>query len=325
MTTRSANSKAVTIFEGPDGGGKTTLAQEYAQLTNARYVHHGPYKQVDDGLGRLFVESMLPALLGYEDVVLDRCWLSEPIYADAYRSGRDRITAPRARVLDRLALRCGAVVVKCLPPWDRVRDCFRGRKGEEYLDNEEQLIYVYGRYDDPFNPHLHQVEYDYTEHLNSPLSLTATRLHELVKYQRDKSPTHRLAVASSGNWKAPVVLVGEGFAEQKNNDPLYQAPFGSLNGAGCSLWLSNQLDAAGINEQGLLWVNADEVDRVPDFLGWHADKLFVTLGEQASSVLDKYGMSHKPMPHPQYWKRFKGNFDYPLLSLLKEVTREHAA
>src|SRR3546814_15272272 len=55
--TRNAKACAITIFEGPDGAGKSTLAQEYAQLTNARYVHHGPYKQVGDGPGRMSVES----------------------------------------------------------------------------------------------------------------------------------------------------------------------------------------------------------------------------------------------------------------------------
>lgn len=321
MTTRSANSKSVTIFEGPDGSGKSTIAQEYAQLTRARYVHHGPYKQVGDGLGRMFLESMLPALLGYEDVVLDRCWISEPIYADAYRQGNDRVGVARARILDRVALRCGAVVVKCLPPWAQVKSCFTGRLDDEYLDNEGQLLQVYGQYQHDLNTHLHEVEHDYTQYLGESLGLVAgTRIKPLVDQLRAKNPTHSLRVNSSGNWNARVVVVGEDFGEHKNNDAMYQHPFGSLNGSGCSLWIANRLADDGISEQGLLWVNADELVRVPEFVEWHAGKQFVALGDKAAETLVKLGVTNVAVSlHPQYWKRFQNAWPYPFTKALKEM------
>jgi polyphosphate kinase 2 (PPK2 family) len=112
------DSKVLTIFEGPDGSGKTTAAREYAEQTGARYVHFPALPRVKHGLGRMYVEAMLPALLGYHDVVFDRCWLSETPYGEAFREGQDRLTQADRRMLERLALRCGAVVVKCLPEWD---------------------------------------------------------------------------------------------------------------------------------------------------------------------------------------------------------------
>lgn len=319
--TRSATAKAITIFEGPDGGGKSTIAREYAQLTQARYVHHGPYKQVGDGLGRMFLESMLPALLGYEDVVLDRCWISEPIYADAYREGNDRVGAARSRVLDRIALRAGAVVVKCLPPWAQVRACFSGRLADEYLDNEEQLLQVYGQYQHDLNTNLHELEHDYTKHLNLSLSLVAgTQIKPYVEQLRVKAPPHNIRVNSSGNWRAPVVIVGEDFGEHKNNDAMFQSPFASLNGSGCSLWLANRLAEEDISEQSLLWVNADELNRVPEFVEWHAGKRFVALGDKAAETLTKLGVPNVAVfPHPQYWKRFQNAWPYPFTKALKEM------
>lgn len=328
--TRSATSKTVTIFEGPDGGGKSTIAQEYAQLTQARYVHHGPYKQVGDGLGRMFVESILPALLGYEDVVLDRCWISEPIYADVFRHGDDRVGPARSRILDRLALRCGAVVVKCLPPWAHVKSTFNGRKDEEYLDDDRQLLQVYGQYQHDLNTNLHELEHDYTHHLGESLaSVAGTRIKPLVEQLRAKSPPHSIRVRSTGNWNAKVVIVGEDFGEHKNNDALYQHPFGSLNGTGCSLWLSDQLDRADISEQSLMWVNADELERVPEFVEWHDGKRFITLGDKASEVVGRlhaklpgYTRTHLAAPHPQYWKRFQNARPYPLIGILKETLHD---
>src|SRR5690606_4535727 len=190
VMTRSTTSKSVTIFEGPDGGGKSTAAREYAALTNALYIHHGPYKQVGDGLSRMVLESMLPALLGYQDVVLDRCWLSEPIYADAFRGGKDRLGLERSRVLDRAALRCGAVIVKCLPQWAVVKANFLSRLGEEYLDTADQLLRVYGDYQHDLNTALCDVEFDYTDWLDRPIAVTGQLLHSDLEYLREKSPCH---------------------------------------------------------------------------------------------------------------------------------------
>lgn len=323
MTTSSAKTKAITIFEGPDGAGKSTLAQEYAQCTGAKYIHHGPYKQVGDGLARMFVESMLPALLGYQDVVLDRCWLSEPIYADAFRGGNDRVGMARARLLDRLALRCGAVVVKCLPPWAFVKETFNGRKAEEYLDDDAQLLKVYGDYQHGLNTQLHEVEHDYTKHLNKPLSLVVMNdVKPMVDMMRSKSPCHSIRINTAGNWDAPIVIVGEDFGEHKNNDAMYQWPFGSLNGNGCSFWLARELEEAGISEQSLLWVNADELARVPEFFDWHAGKRFVSLGDKAENTLLEAGQTCSPVHHPQYWKRFQSGRPYPLIKVLKDELAE---
>lgn len=319
--TRNAKACAITIFEGPDGGGKSTIAQEYAQLTQARYVHHGPYKQVTDGLGRMFVESMLPALLGYQDVVLDRCWLSEPIYADAFREGDDRVGMARARLLDRLALRCGAVVVKCLPPWAFVKATFNSRKAEEYLDDDQQLLRVYGDYQHDLNTHLHGVDYDWTQHVDMKLSLTVmTVVKPLVELMRAKNPPHSIRALSAGNWNAPVVIVGDSFAEHKNNDAMYQLPFVSMNGNGCSMWLARQLAEGGVSEQSLLWVNADQLDET--WLAPHRDKRFVALGDVADGALTKHGIRHTIVPHPQYWGRFQAARPYPLIKILKEMIRD---
>ena len=82
-------SKKLTIFEGCDGSGKTTAAREFAEQTGAKYVHFHNLPRIKKGLGRMYVEAMLPALLGYQEVVFDRSWLSETPYGEAFREGRD--------------------------------------------------------------------------------------------------------------------------------------------------------------------------------------------------------------------------------------------
>lgn len=308
----------VTIFEGPDGSGKSTAAQEYARLNAARYIHHGPYKEVGDGLARMFLESMLPALLGYQDVVLDRCWLSEPIYGRAFRKGQDRVGLARSRVLERAALSCGAVIVNCRPSWETCRDTFLSRRDTEYLENEAQLRAVYDEYD-TFKSDLSEVEFDYTAKRDEPQSLVLHQLHRDL--QRLRSPTHETATPTSGAYKPRVIIVGDEFGERKNNDALLQLPFGSFSGAGCSLWLAEQLELGGISERWLGWINS--VDVPESIKNNERGSPVIALGEDAAKRLTKRGLKvFHTVPHPQYWKRFRNNQPYPLLAAVHAALKE---
>ena len=104
------------ILEGPDGGGKSRLAEALAEKYRAEYVYHGAYegkKRIAD----IYLSSILPAILGEETIVLDRSWLSEPIYARVYHDGHDRVGIVNQRILERAAMRAGAVVIKCQPDY----------------------------------------------------------------------------------------------------------------------------------------------------------------------------------------------------------------
>lgn len=306
MTTPSTSRK-LTIFEGPDGGGKSTAAEAYAKYVGAKYVHFGPLPNVKDGLARMYVEAMLPALLGYQDVVFDRCWLSEVPYGSAFRDGADRLGHSAVRMLERLALRCGGTVVYCLPEWTTVRNNYLSRKEIEYLQNEDQLQHVYEVYASQTTD-LPSVFFDYTtDRSDSPFYID---LSDKVEARRQRR--HPLSVATAGNWDADVVLVGESFAERKDQDPWYQWPFASFSNQGCSQWLTKQLNSIGISERDLLWVNADQ--DLSSVIG--AEKQVIALGTSASQSLLVSGIVHERIPHPQSWKRFNGKQRYPLLDLL---------
>lgn len=300
-------SKHITIFEGPDGSGKTTAAQDYAEHTNARYVHFPALPQVSKGLARMYVEAMLPALLGYQDVVLDRCWLSETPYGEAFREGQDRLTQACRRMLERLAYRSGAAVVLCLPKWEVVRTNFLKRKHLEMLKDDTQLRQVYDLYKAQ-GTSLPLVPFDYETH---PKEM----LHQQLVQAR--SPCHALHRQTAGNWDGGIVLVGEGFAERKDHDPWYQWPFASFSGDGCSRWLTQQLDEAGLPEENLLWVNADQDLSFIHELEW--SPTVFALGTKAEAALYREKLEATAVPHPQYWKRFKSSEPYPLVKLIGDT------
>ena len=139
----------LTIFEGPDGGGKSVAAEAWCKATGAARHHHPAYTGLSE-IESIYHLSMLPAALGLCDVVLDRCWLSEVPYGRAYRDGADRVGDAGRRRLEATARSLDTVVVLCLPPWEACRSAFarRAAVGQEYLRSEEQLRRVYREYEE---------------------------------------------------------------------------------------------------------------------------------------------------------------------------------
>ena len=298
-------SRKLTIFEGCDGSGKSTAAKAFAKATGAKYVHFAALPRVNHGLARMYVEAMLPALLGYQDVVFDRCWLSETPYGLAFREGQDRLGVASKRILERLSMRCGAVVVRCNPGWEAVKKNYMSRKHLEMLDDVSQLQQVFQLYIDE-NSDIPQVHFDYTVGYGAvPYDAIEAKRFEL----------HPLNVVSAGNWGANTVLVGESLVERKDNDAFYQWPFGSFSKDGCSQWLAQQLERIEYGEGDLLWVSADQD---LSFLAELQPGRVITLGLGAYGKLYQSKIASQSVPHPQHFKHSGGRSRYALLDLLQE-------
>lgn len=294
---------SLTIFEGPDGGGKTTIALAYAKATGAKYVHHGSYATLaPKELGRVYADSFLAALRGKQAVVLDRSWLSEPLYANVFRSGRDRVGPASARFLDRLALRCAVTTVLCLPPWATVRRGAVERPADEHHGDLAKLRRVYQLYTNARFT-LPTVRYDFTQQGNS-LGLATL----------DRTPPHPVRWQAGGSLAAQVVLVGDSFGRRGRYDPVTRWPFSTFSGNGCSAWLAAQLDVVGVSERQLFWVNADHPKLVTVLAAVPAASV-ICLGQRAARAVP----GAPSVPHPQYWKRFRYREEYPLVPLLRRL------
>lgn len=296
--------RSITIFEGADGSGKTRAAQCLAVATGAKYVHFGPLLNVKKGLAKIYVEAALPALLGYQSVVFDRSWLSEVPYGRVFRGGADRLGPEACRMLERIFMRCRTAVVYCDPGEEAALDSFRRRKGEEYLDREEQLLKVRDLYDE-MQTDLPLTRYDYTTKALDPDNLRRTIAHPVDS-------------ETAGNSQATTLIVGESYAELTDHDSWYQKPFCSFSGAGCSRWLTRQLIETGIDESSLLWCNADQLSVSPHVMNVNR---VVALGAVASSaVREVFGPTKAQLfelEHPQSHKRFKYHDPYPLKEIFK--------
>lgn len=300
-------SESLTIFEGPDGAGKSTAARQYAELTGALYVHFPALPKVGKNLARMYVEAMMPALLGHQPVVFDRCWLSEFPYGVAFRKGVDRLGGSSRRMLERLAMRCGAVVIFCDPGWKTVETNYGRRRELELLKSYEQLKIVHELYR-AFDTNLPFVTYDYTTR--------DVALGLLEEIESLRSTRHHLDYQTAGNLDGKVAIVGKNFAERKDCDPWYQWPFASFDKGDCSQWLAKELTAGKIGEHQLLWLNADmDLGLLHDY-----PKLkIVALGKTAEAEVYRHKLSAAAFPHPQAWRRFQNSEPYPLIKYLQEV------
>lgn len=317
------HSQPVIILEGPDGAGKTTLAYQLAEMLDARYVHLGPMASVKD-VSRIYVEAMLPAIQGYQPVVMDRAWFSEAPYGAVFREGKLRNDLVIDAMLERIVLACTGAVIYCNTDPKRLVESFTSRKGEEYLDRADQLLDVARRYRERMGQStLHMVSYDYTK------GHTRDVIGELGGCLELQDP-HKVCWKSAGNLGAKVLLVGECFTSHKNHDTLLQRPFVSFNRNGSSYWLTRHLQAAGIFEDQLCWINQDQgLETIADLICHMGElKHVVCLGAEATKTingnaifvngLSDVGVKIHDVPHPQHHRRFKHHEPYPLIDIIKE-------
>lgn len=249
----------IIILEGPDGSGKTQLADALRQrLQRERMVHiakHGPYTGVNAAdLCRMYFRTMTPALTYDDHVIMDRAWISEPIYGDVYRNGANRVDMPRRRMLERLALSRGAVLVLCQPPFENCAQAFASRQKEEYLDNLEQLKDVYEAYDSLGQGMALPLEhYDYTQ----------DSVDGLLDRIKDRSIDNKAAGGGCFNEGNILLLCDKGPRTNMRASALIVPFINFLDNDGPSRMLAQTLEREGISENQVYWINTQTHQGVP--------------------------------------------------------------
>lgn len=160
----------IIVLEGPDGAGKTTLARDLEKMLGARYLHLTYRWPTKMNLYHYAAIRVVAHWAQHSPVILDRWWVSEIVYADAYRGGSKFIKSHFT--LNYIADMIGAVYVMCLPK-DRERylahyNVLKGKREEMYNEGLER---VYDGYTDFYESYLSLKEnvciYDMFENFNT--------------------------------------------------------------------------------------------------------------------------------------------------------------
>ena len=285
------------ILEGPDGAGKTTLAQHFVRQGHT-YHHEGPPRRPD------LLQHYANVLLSSQpNTVFDRLYLGELVYGPVHRKA-DRLGADGARLMSRLTRAMGVHEIVCLPPFNVCLKNWAGRKNVEMIQQDHKFFQVYSWY----------------EKLVTQLGLRT------YDYTKDNLPEFKfwdeLPMGMVGDSRAKFLFVGE-----KANHDWLDLPFFSSQGS--SFYLTQALIDAGYQEEELAFANAVNLDGEP----WYDWKKLVTwlpnlrhivcLGATAFKTVALPGVNPYPdqIPHPAYWKRFHSrerNLYVELLKCLRE-------
>lgn len=313
----------LVLLEGPDGGGKTTLALE--GLRDLHYQHNGPppsKKRTDIFWWQL--RGLMPLNAGVTDYVVDRSWPSDQVYHRFAR--RPNVFTPViSRMFERYLLSQSGVIVNCRPSYAVAYKTWRQRAdiGAELVRDDDQFAMIYEHYlmsealwRANGIPVLH---YDYT--VDGLMAL------------REAIDDLDVGVAPEGvvgNPNARILIVGEQ-ANVAANPLGPHLPF--IAPAASSRWITNELAVMGLREVDLCWVNAKTPTGAATDL--HFDelrhvKVIVALGTVAQHwVQTRASLAHVIcVDHPAYWMRFCAGKPYPLRlyapTLLQHRVRTHA-
>ncbi len=139
----------IIILEGPDGCGKTTLANHFIEKYDAKYIHLTWSKELEEKMDKYQIESLLEAERLSKDhlVIIDRLWISEIVYSDVYRTGSQYRGLHQTMKL--LIDKMDAINIVCLPEDEQDYrlhfEKLKTEREEMYTDTDKALN-IYGMY-----------------------------------------------------------------------------------------------------------------------------------------------------------------------------------
>lgn len=142
---RNPTENPIIIIEGPDGAGKTSLANELQRMLGARYLHLTYRWKEKMDVYHTAALRYAARLAKTQPVIIDRWWPSEIAYANVYRGGSKFERSVRR--LDTFAYNIKAFYVICLP-CDRERyvehfNVLKGQREEMFNTNMEKVFDEY--------------------------------------------------------------------------------------------------------------------------------------------------------------------------------------
>ena len=120
------------IIEGPDCSGKTALAKFIANKLNVAYMHSNNHTITENNLKCARINLTVSGL----DVVMDRCWPSEQIYAQVL----GRPTNPTSEQFA-TCVELKAIYIFCLGEECKARHAEHADKNHPYTDAQYNEIY----------------------------------------------------------------------------------------------------------------------------------------------------------------------------------------
>lgn len=132
----------IIILEGPDGAGKTMLAEKIRRQTGYNLVHRVQPKSEEDKTRMM--DEYEQVIKSGKNCILDRCWYSEMVYGPVMRDA-SVITYPQMYQLEKHLASVGAIIIHCTAALNTLwKRCLS--RGEDYIVDRgtyEKIYYGY--------------------------------------------------------------------------------------------------------------------------------------------------------------------------------------
>lgn len=133
----------IIIIEGPDGSGKTTLAEILSRQTGFPVVHRTQPKSEEEKAKMM--DGYVDAIKKGKNIIFDRCWYSEMAYGPIMRD-KSVISYPEMYELEQLLTKRGALIIYCTDKpetlWYRC-----SKRGEDYITDYDTFVSICKEFD----------------------------------------------------------------------------------------------------------------------------------------------------------------------------------
>ena len=320
----------VIVLDGPDGSGKTTLANLLVSK-GFSLIHFGvppvEARKNENSIFHFYLDPiyhhlMIPRSTVVPKLVLDRSHLAEPIYGNVMRDGTV-MTHRVEMLLERYLEAVDAQIVICLPPYRTALNNWIKRKEMQYVKDAPEFRRIYQGYAKLlFNRKRNRnfVWFDYTRHKVDSFA------NSLMNVNGDPLP-----YGVVGSQRPRFLFVGERTSDENGQNPTIDLPFLSPNN--CSGWLFDRMKEACFQEHEVAFTNVfinryfetgeerQDVKALVERFKLTGLSTVIALGHTAAKVLNEQGIRYIPITHPQFAKRFKTKEKGAYVHLLKEIRR----
>lgn len=307
----------IIVIDGPDGSGKSTLAQKLVDMYDAHYMHltyRWRGKMFDYHTAAIHHAGKLS-----QDrlVVIDRWWMSELCYADAYRGGSNWPLL--GRVLSRIGLKYGCIYVYSLPVNIREHldafDVLKTQRDELFKDVSPVVI-AYHKLWDKVKDWPNVIRYDRFSLDGLAIEDYCDRLVGAVNEFRGLQVQEALDPSNyniSGHLDtAKYLIVGDRTNPKKRHGNWW--PFHAYSAG--SLHLARTMERLGAQEHEFMYTNYNNSKKETDHLMRNYDLSLIALGSVVfDSLIKDFGggsrafklLNHpQSVVHPAYDLRFRG-------------------
>jgi adenylate kinase family enzyme len=330
----------VVYIDGNEHSGKTTLANYLAEHYGALVLHHG--YRFRDKIFAYHTTGLLKAYYAPRDqlVVFDRLWMSEAVYGEVYRGGTR--WPHQGRMFDRILRRLGALNVVCVTDPAHASSIVRDKPGRDLYQDQAKAAEVASHFLGLVNRQLtlpgskyedgrprdgnYFFELQYTQKRDDIVHYDYRYwdVKEAAEWIVEEARSLQTNLSAECNDRSLMNLAGRlelGRTDQvlmvgdrcKARNDRVAWPFFAYHDS--SLYLAEALSRAGIQEEQLIWTNANDpgFDRVvQECVAVGGVRRFVALGRSAEEALLKLADESSEMrpdqirrvPHPQVVRRF---------------------